>query len=88
MVGHSITAVRTAGQPIDARQALYAVEASGVPESAAVRLGVDPEGRAAVCISGWAYDPPAMTDTRLKARYAAPRPVGMPVPQLTHTSEI
>ncbi len=81
MLGPSVSAVRQAEQPTHARQALYVVGAGVVPASAAVRSSVDADGRDAVCISGWAYDLTSSDAVKLKARYAAPRPDGLSVPQ-------
>jgi hypothetical protein len=49
----------------------YVRGSGAVPESAAVHMGTDDKGSAAVCINGSAYDLPAPGDTRLKGRYPA-----------------
>jgi hypothetical protein len=53
----------------DAQAPVKYVRGSGaVPESAAVHMGTDEKGRAAVCVNGTAYDIPASGDVRLTER--------------------
>ena len=60
----------------------YVRGSGAVPESAAVHMGTDEKGRAAVCVGGYAYDIPALGDLMLKARYQPARPDGALMPQL------
>ncbi|MCA7889111.1 hypothetical protein LGM58_38680 [Burkholderia contaminans] len=89
-VAYTVTTIYATRVTVAAQQASTAskapvayVRGSGpVPESAAVHMGTDEKGRAAVCINGTAYDIPAAGDARLKNRPQPPRSDGALMPVL------
>lgn len=90
-----LTFVIAAATVIYTATTIYATKAAGrspevklvssagpVPESAAVHMGADAEGRPAVCVNGQAYEVPGRGDEQLRGRFEPARTDGVQVSQL------
>ncbi|CAE6820414.1 hypothetical protein R70006_06171 [Paraburkholderia domus] len=77
-VAYTVTTVWSTAKTMSGQQTVYVSGSGAVPESAAVHMGTDSAGHAAVCINGSAYDLPSSSDARLKGRYPV-SPDGHPV---------
>ncbi|ALS68364.1 hypothetical protein [Pandoraea apista] len=68
-VAYTVTTVWSTLKTVAGQQTVYVSGIGAVPESAAVHMGFDETGRAAVCINGTAHNPPTGNATTIEARY-------------------